>query len=524
MLPCSPAFSPTVRVPTGRTPVRRRAGITALTAVAALASFAMVAPAAGAGVPPGATAPAASPAGIGAVQSLYAQDLLARINADRASRNTATQPVPSLVADAGLTAAAQTWSASIAAANNVVDPSLGTCAAPGGGLPSAGQLCLLAANAGRSGNGFWPGDGSDGMEAAYLASTGHRQNMLNAGYTAAGVGVTCNGGQAWTVELFGFVYGDLAAAGGRQSAQDTAEGNPVPQQPQVAGTRTGNPVYCPGQVIGPTGQITSTGGQISYPYPVPGVPGEPGAAMPGAAVGIATSAGSSGYWIAKANGAVSVHGTAGNYGSMAGASLTAPISHIIATPDGQGYWLVASDGGIFAFGDATFYGSMGGQHLNAPVVGLAATSDGHGYWLVASDGGIFAFGDAAFLGSMGGSHLNQPAVGMGAAADGGYWLVARDGGIFSYGAASFYGSTGGSPLNQPIVGMAGSNSGHGYWLVASDGGVFSFGDASFHGSTGALTLVSPITGMAADLGSGGYWLVAGDGGVFAFDAPFEGAS
>jgi hypothetical protein len=152
-------------------------------------------------------------------------------------------------------------------------------------------------------------------------------------------------------------------------------------------------------------------------------------------VGMAATPDGGGYWLANAAGAVSAHGSAADYGSMAGKTLNASISHIVSTADGKGYWLVASDGGIFTFGDAAFFGSMGDKHLNAPVVDLAPTPDGGGYWLVASDGGIFSFGDAAFHGSEGGTHLNAPVVGMAAdTATGGYWLVASDGGIFTFGA------------------------------------------------------------------------------------------
>ena len=113
-------------------------------------------------------------------------------------------------------------------------------------------------------------------------------------------------------------------------------------------------------------------------------------------VGMAALPDGYGYWLASASGGVSAHGSAQNYGSMAGRPLNSPIAHIVSTADGLGYWLVAGDGGTFAFGDAGFFGSMGGQHLNAPVVDMAPTPDGRGYWLVAGDGGIFAFGDARF--------------------------------------------------------------------------------------------------------------------------------
>jgi len=39
-----------------------------------------------------------------------------------------------------------------------------------GPAPGPQQICELAGNSGSSGNGLWPGDGSDGMEAAYMSS------------------------------------------------------------------------------------------------------------------------------------------------------------------------------------------------------------------------------------------------------------------------------------------------------------------------------------------------------------------
>jgi hypothetical protein len=494
----------------------RRAAVTAVAALVMVAGALLS--------PVGPTAPARAGAAVvsldvSGVQSLYAQDLLARMNAERAARNSGAQPVPPLAVDPGLAAEAQAWSAQIAATGVVQDPPLSAC----GTDPGPGQICELAGNTGDSGNGFWPGDGSDGMASAYMASAGHRENMLNAGYDVAGIGVTCSGGQAWTVELFGFAYGQLGPAESRQAAQDATEGVPVPPGPSVAGTGTGVPVYCPGQTVGPNGEVSTTGGQYAYPYAVPPVPGETVLTPPNPVVGIAASGGD-GYWVARSDGSVTARGSAVDFGSMAGQPLTAPIRHVVATPDGGGYWLVAADGGIFAFGDAGYFGSMGGHLLNAPVVDMTPTPDGRGYWLVAADGGIFAFGDAAFHGSMGGHPLNAPIVGMDRTADGqGYWLVGTDGGVFAFGDAAFAGSAGSLSLNAPIVGMAASPDGGGYWLAASDGGLFAFGDAPFRGSAGALLLEAPITGIAADPVTSGYWLVGSDGGVFAFDAPFEGA-
>ena len=239
--------------------------------------------------------------------------------------------------------------------------------------------------------------------------------------------------------------------------------------------------------------------------------------------GMASTPTGNGYWLTNAAGAVSAHGAAVNYGSLAGTTLAAPITHIVSTPDGGGYWLVGADGGIFSFGDAVFYGSMGGKRLNAPVVDMAPTADGQGYWLVASDGGVFSFGDAGYQGSMGGVRLNKPVVGIAADfATGGYWLVGSDGGVFSFN-APFHGSTGNLHLVKPVIGIAATADGGGYLFVASDGGVFTFGDAVYNGSAGGTSLAAPVVGLAPDSATGGYWLVGSDGGVFSYNAPFDGA-
>ncbi|MBV8462733.1 MAG: CAP domain-containing protein, partial [Acidimicrobiales bacterium] len=355
----------------------------------ALAVLALLLSGAGLVTPVGHNAPgravASAPPSLVSVEGLYAQDLVARINAERAARSSAFVSVPAVSIDPGLQAQAQAWSAYIASTGQVADPSLPPCTGPG--------ICVLAANSGNTGYGYWPGDGSDGMNGSYMNSTYHRQNELNAAYTSVGVGVTCAGNQAWTVELFGDAYGDLNQANARAAAQRSSQGDPEPATPVVAGAPSGDPVYCPGQTVGPNGAVTGTGGQYPYPFAVAPVPGEPNGSTSSAVVGVAATTDGLGYWLARANGAVSPHGDAVDYGDMSSAPLNAPIAHVVATADGRGYWLVAADGGIFSFGDARFYGSMGGQPLNAPVVGMAPTPDGGGYWLVGSDGGIFSFGD-----------------------------------------------------------------------------------------------------------------------------------
>ena len=278
-------------------------------------------------------------------------------------------------------------------------------------------------------------------------------------------------------------------------------------------------------LVGSSQDVVVTGDQFAAAFNLLSDWFIPTNALPSAAVGMASTPDTRGYWIAGSNGTVRAFGDAAPVGSAGGQPLAAPVVGIVATPDGKGYWEVAADGGVFAYGDAGFYGSAGALHLNQPIVGMARTATGRGYWLVAADGGIFSYGDAPFHGSTGAMTLNKPVVGMAGTPDaGGYWLVASDGGIFAFGDAVFYGSMGGQPLNRPIVGMTTGAGGTGYRLVASDGGIFDFGNAGFFGSAGNLVLAQPIVGMSATPDGGGYWLVAADGGIFNYgNAGFYGS-
>jgi len=429
--------------------------------------------------------------------------------------------------DPGLAAEAQSWSAQLASAGAVQDPTLAGC----GSAPTAEQVCELASNSGNSGNDPWPGDGSDGMESEFMSSPIHRQNMLDAGYDEVGIGVTCSAGQAWTVEIFGYSYGDIGLAQSRQAAQQAVAGDPVPAMPTVAGAQTGDPVYCPGQMVGPNDGTTTTGGQYAYPYAVPSVSGEPQAAP--AAVGIAAAAGDQGYWVAKSDGSVSSLGSATDFGSMAGQALAHPMVGIASTPDGGGYWLVGSDGGVFAFGDAGFYGSTpglglapagtaAGRHLNAPMAGVVPSVDDKGYFMVGSDGGVFAFGDARFEGScpgIGGCSGSAVAVAPDASGSG-YWLVTSTGRIYTFGDAPYFGAPG--PQSSAITSMVRTPDGGGYWVLSANGQVFSYGDAAPMGSVSA-NASDPATAIIATADGGGYWVSSALGAVYAFgDAPYDG--
>ena len=194
----------------------------------------------------------------------------------------------------------------------------------------------------------------------------------------------------------------------------------------------------------------------------------PGLAAP--VTGMASTPTGDGYWLVDAAGAVSSHGSAVSYGSMAGQHLNAPINHIVATPDGRGL------AGGLRRGDLQFRGRRPSTvpwaaSISTPAGGRhrADVRRAAGYWLVAADGGIFSFGDAAFHGSMGGQHLNRPVVGISPDhATGGYWRWRPTG------ASSPSGHPSSAP-REPDPQPAGERhvrhpDGGGYRFVASDGG------------------------------------------------------
>ena len=224
-----------------------------------------------------------------------------------------------------------------------------------------------------------------------------------------------------------------------------------------------------------------------------------------------------GYWVVGADGRVTTHGGARNYGDLAGRALSGPIVAATSTASGKGYWLAGADGSVYAFGDARFHGSMSGRALNAGIVGMAVTPDGGGYFLLGADGGVFSFGDARFKGSTGGIRLNAPVLDMTVTASGnGYWMVAADGGVFSFGDATFRGSTGGMRLSSPAASMTAADRGQGYWVVARDGGIFAFG-VPFHGSLPGIGATGSPGVRIRSLPDGtGYYILTLDGDVYPF--------
>ena len=291
-------------------------------------------------------------------------------------------------------------------------------------------------------------------------------------------------------------------------------GGATTPRPAGSGSQSGPTSYTPvhGATYAGPGVI-AFGDAGSYGAPT-------GGPVPSPVVGMATTSGGLGYWLATADGKVYGYGDAANYGDVSGLNLYAPIVGITATPDGKGYWLYALDGGIFSFGDAHFYGSTGGIKLWQPIVGMAAMPDGAGYWMVASDGGVFSFGDAAFHGSTGGIKLASPVVGMIASHDGaGYVLAAGDGGVFTFGDGPFHGSLGGRSIPGWVNGIAATPSGNGYWLANADGAVYPFGDAGSYGDNSGASRNPPIAAIVATPSGHGYWLLEPDAFPTAFSHP-----
>ena len=101
-------------------------------------------------------------------------------------------------------------------------------------------------------------------------------------------------------------------------------------------------------------------------------------ADPATYVGMASTQGNLGYWLAQRGGGIGTEGNATNLGMPFGQVAVVGM----AAASSGGYWVATADGGVWAY-DAPFFGSMGATPLNAPVVGIASTPDHGGYWLVA---------------------------------------------------------------------------------------------------------------------------------------------
>src|SRR5664280_1804846 len=96
----------------------RRVGLVAVAAILLTGGLSIVQDA----VTPGSAAAAVTALDVAGVQSLYTDDLVLRLNAERAARSNSAVPVPQLQVDPSLQADAQAWSAHLAAVGVVSDP------------------------------------------------------------------------------------------------------------------------------------------------------------------------------------------------------------------------------------------------------------------------------------------------------------------------------------------------------------------------------------------------------------------
>jgi uncharacterized protein YkwD len=106
----------------------------------------------------------------------FAHELLDAVNADRAAAGV--EPV---VWDQGLADSAQAWAEHMAATNNPY---------------------IHSRETGENQIGRWPCQTATEVEAAFMASAGHRPNIVAASHTRLGVGWTVNGLGLWVVQQF----------------------------------------------------------------------------------------------------------------------------------------------------------------------------------------------------------------------------------------------------------------------------------------------------------------------------------
>ena len=240
-------------------------------------------------------------------------------------------------------------------------------------------------------------------------------------------------------------------------------------------------------------------------------------------VGIVPTVDGQGYWLLRANGAVSAFGDARSYGSLTAgkAASGGGVVGLARTYDGHGYWLATANGGVYDFGDAHNYGSLASKHVKplGPVVGIAATPTGKGYWLLSASGHVYGLGGAKVAG-MPSSHL-APFDAIVARPGGGYIVTAADdSAVYLYPGNEFVYGGPGTAQATTLVGTAATPSGNGAWQAGMDGGVSTYGDAQngFYGSLPGegVKPSAPIVAIAGTPDGRGYWLLGAKGHIYTF--------
>ena len=233
-------------------------------------------------------------------------------------------------------------------------------------------------------------------------------------------------------------------------------------------------------------------------------------------VGIAAGANGAGYYVLRANGAVSAYGATA-YGSMATPPAGSTATGIALDPTTGGYWVVSSNGTVKGF-NAPYLGEphipAGGWGQYPAAVAIAAAPGGTGYYVLRANGAVDAYGVKAH----GSLHLQYgaiaPVVAVALAVDattGGYWIATSTGEIANFDAPSY-----GSPLASgshtydgvPVTALAASPTGTGYYVLRANGALDAYGVTS-HGSPAtekSMPEGALASALAVDPTTGGYYV------------------
>jgi uncharacterized protein YkwD len=139
------------------------------------------------------------------------QQLFARLNAERQARGLAT-----LSWDADLANMAADWSQHMASTKDFSHRDLGAASS----LPGISKFSALGENIAWV-EGY-PNEAFQ-LHTGWMHSDGHRSNMLQPGFDAVGIAVTCSGGRAWATQNFGRLDDSKAPA----MTSDTPAENPI---------------------------------------------------------------------------------------------------------------------------------------------------------------------------------------------------------------------------------------------------------------------------------------------------------
>lgn len=139
------------------------------------------------------------------------------------NRERAAQGLPSLSTSGDLTSVARSWSGRMADESKLYhNPSLGSQVS---GWKKVGE------NVGR-------GPNVDAIHAAFMASPGHRRNILDADWTQIGMGVVVRDGTVWVTQVFRLPAGAAPKAEPEPKAEPATEPAPKAEPATVEPARS----------------------------------------------------------------------------------------------------------------------------------------------------------------------------------------------------------------------------------------------------------------------------------------------